>query len=79
MIGWLSATIARSVYPPPKRWQSRDKAPLSVGNPKSGNGVAVGILTSVYPMVDSPNQFCTADGDHFIGIREIRLGRPLLQ
>jgi hypothetical protein len=22
MIGWLSATIARLVYPPPKRWQT---------------------------------------------------------
>jgi hypothetical protein len=23
-IGWLSATIARAVYPPPKKWRSTD-------------------------------------------------------
>jgi membrane protein DedA with SNARE-associated domain len=27
VIGWLSATIARSVYPPPKRWRPVEKAP----------------------------------------------------
>jgi len=27
VIGWLSATIARSVYPPPKWWWPVDKAP----------------------------------------------------
>jgi len=26
-IGWLSATIARAVYPPPKTRQTRDAAP----------------------------------------------------
>lgn len=26
-IGWLSATIAMVVYPPPKSWQPVDKAP----------------------------------------------------
>jgi len=25
-IGWLSATIARSVYPPPKRWRPSERA-----------------------------------------------------
>jgi hypothetical protein len=23
VIGWLSATVARVVYPPPKKWQTR--------------------------------------------------------
>jgi hypothetical protein len=26
-IGWLSATIARSVYPPPKKWRSAGPTP----------------------------------------------------
>lgn len=26
VIGWLSATIARAVYPPPRWWRSTDKA-----------------------------------------------------
>jgi hypothetical protein len=27
VIGWLSATIARAVYPPPKWWRPTDMAP----------------------------------------------------